>query len=594
MAEDSRIRWLRDSDVLSVTGMVRRQAEQRPDRVACVVTGRPEPDETWTYAELDRRARAVAARLAHAAAPGDRVLVLLPAGIEFVAGFLGCLYAGAIAVPLPYAPPGAGTGGERLAAVCDSARPAATLTTGEWIAGDDRTGAVRLGSLVDAAAVDRCAADGWAGPAPDRDAVALLQYTSGSTGSPKGVMVTHANLLHNIGRIEETYASHRDPGPIEDTVAVSWLPHFHDMGLVALLGPLAVGGTAVLLSPVTFLRSPVAWLEAISRYRGRFSAAPNFAYDLCVDKITAEQQDGLDLRSWEVAVNGAEPVRPGTLERFAGRFSACGFRPAALAPCYGLAESTVFVTGGRRPEDPATLRLDRAALEHDGVATASPAGASVSTTTEVVSCGRAPAGMRVRVVDPDRLVELGTDRVGEVWVSGPSVAAGYWRRPDETAATFGAELAGSAGGPYLRTGDLGFLRDGQLFVVGRRKDLIILDGRNLYPQDLEHTVATSHPAIAPRCAAFAVREDAPARVVVAAELRPGRRPVAGEAAGARRGVVDRDEVVAAVSARVRDEHDVGLAEVTLLRPGALPLTTSGKVRRRRCRELWLAGELRRW
>jgi acyl-CoA synthetase (AMP-forming)/AMP-acid ligase II/acyl carrier protein len=356
-------------------------------------------------------------------------------------------------------------------------------------------------------------------------------------------------------------------------VVVGWLPLYHDMGLIGnVLQPLYVGARAVLLSPLTFLQRPALWLAAVARYRATTSGGPNFAYDLCARKVGEEEKAGLDLSSWSVAFNGAEPVRAETVERFAAAFAPCGFRRAAFFPCYGLAEATLFVTGGAPGAGPVIRPVDAAALERHQVADAPPGAPGRA----LVGCGRAAAGQAVRIVDPESGAPCAPGRVGEVWVAGPSVAAGYWGRPEETARTFGARLAGE--GPFLRTGDLGFLADGELFVTGRRKDLIILRGRNHYPQDLERTAEASHPALRPGCgAAFGVDRDGEERLVILQEVERSAADPAGIADAVRRAVAG--------------EHEVAVEEVVLVRSGTVLKTSSGKVRRAACRAAYLAGEL---
>ncbi|HEX5760111.1 MAG TPA: amino acid adenylation domain-containing protein, partial [Thermoanaerobaculia bacterium] len=390
---------------------------------------------------------------------------------------------------------------------------------------------------------------------------------------PKGVVVTHGNLLDNEEAIRVAFAQS------EASLVVGWLPLYHDMGLIGnVLQPLYAGARAVLMAPLSFLQRPALWLETISRYRATTSGGPNFAYDLCVRKVGEAEKAALDLTSWSLAFNGSEPVRAETLERFAAAFARCGFRRQAFFPCYGLAEATLFVTGGSPAEPPVVREVDAAALERHRVVDAPP-GAPGSRS--LVGCGRAAPAQAVRLIDPESRLPCPPAWVGEIWVAGPSVAAGYWRRPAETESTFGALPAGVAGGegPFLRTGDLGFLSAGELFVTGRIKDLIILRGRNHYPQDLERTAEASHPALRPGCAAaFAVDRDGEGRLVLLVEAeRSSAAQVAAAAEAARRAVAE--------------EHEVAVEEVVLLRRGTILKTTSGKIRRGACRAAYLAGEL---
>jgi acyl-CoA synthetase (AMP-forming)/AMP-acid ligase II len=409
----------------------------------------------------------------------------------------------------------------------------------------------------------------WQPPPADSGAVAFLQYTSGSTASPKGVTITHGNLMVNVRMIRQAFDLSEAP------VGVGWLPLFHDMGLVGnVLGTAYVGGHLVLMPPAAFLQRPARWLEAVARYRATVSGGPDFAYDLCARKVTPAERAGLDLSGWAVAFTGAEPVRPETLDRFTSAFGTCGFRRKAFFPCYGLAEATLLVTAGPAASGPRVLAVSRRALEQDRV---SEAGAEARS---VVSCGGPAEGGRVAIVDPSTSTPCPTGRVGEVWVGGSHVAAGYWEKPAETEVTLRAHLADTGEGPFLRTGDLGFLRDGELFVTGRLKDLIIIRGANHYPEDLEVTAGRSHPALRPQGgAAFAVEAAGEVRVVVAHEVERGAERS------------DLGPVLRAVRRTVTEEHDVAVHAVLLLRAGAIPRTSSGKVRRHACAAAFAAGEL---
>ncbi|MFL6196133.1 MAG: amino acid adenylation domain-containing protein [Thermoanaerobaculia bacterium] len=532
-------------------------------------------EERVTWAELDARARAIGASLqAAGASGGERVALLLPPGPDFVASFFGCLYAGAVAVPaLPPRPRG---GDPRLRAICRDARPRVALAAADRLAALENAAA----EIPELAAAHRMApaplgtagAADWRRPDVRPESLAFLQYTSGSTSSPKGVMVSHGNLLHNEELIRQAFEQSAD------SVVLGWLPLHHDMGLIGtVLQPLYTGALCYLMTPGAFLQRPARWLEAISRYRATTSGGPNFAYELCVRKVGEAERESLDLSSWRVAFNGAEPVRAATLRRFAAAFAPSGFRASAFRPCYGLAEATLLVSGWRPGGEPRVLALDAQALEGHDVAEAEDAARS----RELVGCGAAT--QTVLAVDPETGDPCRPGRVGEVWVAGPSVAQGYWERPEETAATFGARLADGAG-PFLRTGDLGFVSEGELFLTGRLKDLIILRGRNHYPQDLELTAERGHADLrAGGGAAFAVDLDGEERLVIVHEVERHARAGIEEKAG---------EIAAAVRRAVAEEHEVSVAEVVLIRPETLPRTSSGKVRRSACRELYLQGGLR--
>ena len=554
--------------------LLRSRAAQEPERLAYRFLLDGETSEaSLTCGELDRSARAIAARLQAAAAPGERALILCQPGLDYIAAYFGCLYAGVIAVPV-YAPHPSRLerAVDRLRSIVRSCRPAAFLTTAAYVPwaealllGDADFRAQRL------LPVDAPAAEGereWEPPAIGPETLAFLQYTSGSTAEPKGVMVSHGNLLHNLEMIRRGF------GVTAESSIVSWLPPYHDMGLIGgILQPLYAGADVTLMSPMHFLQRPLRWLAAVARFGATISGGPNFAYDLCVQKCAADEVAALDLSRWQVAFDGAEPIRGETLDRFAAAFAGRGFRREAFFPCYGLAEATLMVSCGSPPREE---RFAAAALERDAavvVPVVEPAA------HRLVGSGAPADGLRVVVVDPQTGESRADDAVGEIWVSGPSVAQGYWEKPEESAATFAARLAGGDG-PFLRTGDLGFLHDGELFVTGRRKDLIIVRGRNLYPQDVERTVEACHPALRSAVgAAFSVKVGGEERLAIAHELTRSQRHA------------PQDEVVAAIRAAVGAEHDVAVHAVALLKPGTLPKTSSGKVRRRATRELFLKGEL---
>jgi amino acid adenylation domain-containing protein len=567
---------MRETGVANLVDLLSLRARKQPERWAYSFLADGEREEARLgYAELDRQARAIGARLQTVARPDDRVLLLLPSDLDFVAAFFGCLYAGVVAVPAY--PPRSQRSLPRLLTIVGDATPTVALTTssilsrsGSWTSGVAALRGLRWLTLddPDAEPADDLACR-WRDPGADPDRLAFLQYTSGSTAAPKGVMVSHGNLLHNQEAIRRAF------GQSESSVIVGWLPLFHDMGLIGnVLQPLYVGAPCVLMSPAAFLQKPLRWLSAIDRYRATTSGGPNFAYELCSQKISPEQREGLDLSSWKVAFNGAEPVRAETLASFATAFAPQGFRREAFFPCYGLAEATLFAAG--RDLGAGALAVDGEALELGRVAPA--AGERMR---HLVSCGTTAWGQEVRIVEPESGRECPADRVGEIWLAGPSVARGYWNRPEETAATFGARLAAGESA-YLRTGDLGFARAGELFVTGRLKDLVILRGRNHYPQDLEQTAERADPALRAGCgAAFSIEEAGEERLVIVWELDRHAR-LAAEAA---------DAIAAAVRQALSEEHEVQLLELALLRFGALPKTTSGKVRRQACRASYLAGEL---
>ena len=561
-----------DNRCQTLVELLRSRAEQAPDRQAYVFLDREGAErERLTYAELDRRARAIAVAIGSAARPGDRALILHPPSLEYVAAFFGCLYAGVVAVTAY--PPNFSRHLQRLQSLVADAEPAVAVTNAR-IARNARNHferAVNLADVrwLDTATVDADGAD-WQPPRLTADSLAFLQYTSGTTGSPRGVMVSHGNLLHNAAVTADRLGYGDEPR------MVSWLPPYHDMGLIgSILQPLYGAFDAILMAPATFAVDPVRWLDAMSRYRGTASFAPNFAFELCVDRIAAAQRAELDLSAWSVAGVGAEPTRPETLDRFTAAFGPQGFHPRAWRPAYGLAEATLAVSicaPGKL-----TLREYSAdGLEHRRVS--EPAGPG--DRRRLVACGsNVDSAQRVLVVDPDTRVPCSDRGVGEIWLAGPSVAGGYWRREADTERAFGARLA-DGDGPYLRTGDLGFLDGDQLFVSGRIKDMLIIRGRNLYPQDVEACAGAAHPVVRPAlCAATAIEVDGEERLLVVAEVERHRSDA------------NATEVAAAVRAAVARDLDVEVHALVLVAAGTMPRTSSGKIQRHACRREFLDGSL---
>jgi acyl-CoA synthetase (AMP-forming)/AMP-acid ligase II len=555
----------------TLVSLLRRRAEERPAKTLYTFLRDSGEETSLTYAELDYRARRVGAWLNSLGAQGERVLLLYPSGLDYITAFFGCLYAGAIAVPAY--PPRQNRNLIRLQAVISDARAKFVLTTSSILSGIERilVEVPELGRLrwlvLDQA--EGHTADEWEYPAISERTLAFLQYTSGSTSSPRGVMLSHGNLLNNLLLIKFAIQ-----GSEECSFAI-WLPLHHDFGMIAgVLEPLYLGSSMVLISPATFLQRPFCWLQAISRYRARASGAPNFAYDLCVRKISPEQRAELDLSHWEVVIDGAEPVRAETIERFTQTFAPCGFRPQTFYPAYGLAEATLLVTGGRKDQLPVIKTFQSAALMNSR---AIPIDEGAAGGSRLVGCGGNLMGQRVVIVHPEHRTECLPGEIGEIWISGPCVAKGYWQRPEETERTFRAYLALTGEGPFLRTGDLGFIEDGELFIAGRIKDVIIIDGQNYYPQDIELTVENSHSAIRPTCsAAFSVDLDGREQLIVAAEIE--------------RQYLNRDqsEIVKAIRLAIAEQHELRVEQVWLLKPGRVPKTSSGKIQRYACRAEFLS------
>ncbi len=561
----------------TLVDILRWRAQHQPDRTAYtfLLDGETREDNL-TYRELDRRARAIAAHLQSLGATGERALLLFPPGLDYIAAFFGCLYAGVVAVPAYPPPPNKPM--PRIQAIVSDAQARFALSTAQMFASVRQ----RLAQHPDLAVLHWLSTDDLSAPDPDAwrqpritgDTLAFLQYTSGSTAAPKGVMVTHGNIIDNE-RVIEALCHHT-----EDSDFVCWLPMYHDMGLIGnVLQALYLGSRCVLMSPVSFLQKPARWLQAVSRYRAHTSGGPNFAFELCATKITPEQAADLDLSQWRVAFSGAEPIQHATLQRFLDAFSPYGLRPEALYPCYGLAEATLMVSGSHPDVLPVARSFQREALAHNSVLPAAGAAGAADAQT-LVSSGRCAPGQHVAIVNPETLVPCPPDQVGEIWVAGPSVAHGYWQRPEETAETFHARLPELGDTTFLRTGDLGFLLDEELFITGRLKDLIIIRGSNHYPQDIELTAEQSHSSLRPGAgAAFSVEIAGEERLVVVQEVDRHFRQL------------DLADVAATIRQAIAREHQLQAHAVVLLRPGAIPKTSSGKIQRRACRSRFLAGTL---
>jgi 8-amino-7-oxononanoate synthase len=560
--------------------VLRRHAEERPQQPACVhLLGGQADHASLTYAQLDRRVRAIAARLQEMGLAGQGVLLVYQPGLDFITAFFGCLYAGCTAVPTY--PPHRHRMLERFQAVAADA--------GARIALSNASGGAQFQTMMEAEKSGQAAssfqlswlatdeipdalAERWQEPAIAPDTLAMLQYTSGSTSRPKGVMLSHANLMANIRAIHQAFGiQHEDR-------SVFWLPMYHDMGLVGgVLVPVFSAATNVFISPATFLQNPITWLAAISRYRATISGGPNFAYDLCIRKITNEQRATLDLSSWALAFVGAEPIEPGILERFAAAFAPCGFKPSAIYPCYGLAEATLMVSGPRRDSGATVGTFRDTALTENRVESVPN---DAPEARRLVACGSPVDGLRVVIVEPHSRAEAAPGRVGEIWVAGPSVGQGYWHQPGQTRRSFDACLSDTGEGPFLATGDLGFMREGQLYVTGRLDDLIIVRGLNHYPQDIETTARGSHPLLEFGYGAAFVADD-----------HDGQRLVLVQEA-ARTGEKDMTPVLDAIHRAVLDDQGLALDAIVLVRSGTIPKTSSGKVQRNACRTAFLADELK--
>ena len=565
----------------NLVSALRCQAEKNPDQPGFIHLQNDSSNQVaMTYARLEQRACAIAAHLQNIGLAGQRVALVYPPGLDFITAFFGCLYAGCVAVPTY--PPHRHRMIDRFCAIAADAGVGIALSTSFAVAQiqsliERKSGHAAAPFPIQWVATDDIP-DGlsgrWSEPVITPESLAMLQYTSGSTSHPKGVMLSHGNLIDNAGAIHDAFGAQRQDS------AVFWLPTYHDMGLVGgVLVPVFAGGTNILISPVDFLQKPIRWLEAISKYRATISGGPNFAYDLCVRAITDQQRAALDLSCWSLAFIGAEPIEPATLERFAAAFAPCGFNPSAFYPCYGLAEATLMVTGARRGSGATVEAFDSAALTQHNVVPV-PDNADTRTARRLVACGGPVGTTRVVIVNPDTQTEVEPGGVGEIWVSGPSVGQGYWHSADLTDRSFNARLSDTGDGPFLRTDDLGFVNDGQLYVTGRRDDVMIIRGLNRYPHDIEATARNSHPLLdVGYGAAFAADDHGRQRLVLVQETRND-------------GKTDFDPILDAIRLAVLDEHELTLDTIALVRIGSIPKTSSGKVQRNACREAFVGGTLK--
>ncbi|MFL1387566.1 non-ribosomal peptide synthetase [Pseudomonas tritici] len=533
---------------------LQRRAAQTPDQVALrFLAESAEHNVVLSYRDLDRRARTIAAALQANADLGDRAVLLFPSGPDYVAAFFGCLYAGVIAVPA-YPPESTRRHHqERLLSIISDAEPRLLLTIASLA-----DGLAQIENAPMVLSVDTLGStDTWIAPDLHPDDIAFLQYTSGSTALPKGVQVSHGNLVANEVLIRRGFGIDLNP----DDVIVSWLPLYHDMGLIGgLLQPIFSGVPCVLMSPAYFLGRPLRWLEAISEYGGTISGGPDFAYRLCSERVSESALERLDLSQWRVAYSGSEPIRLDTLERFAEKFAACGFTPNNFFASYGLAEATLFVAGGIRGHGIPALQVDEQALAANR--------AEPGQGSAIMSCGTSQPEHAVLIADPHTLTELAENNVGELWATGPSIAHGYWRNPEATARTF----VQHAGRTWLRTGDLGFIRDGEVYITGRLKDLLIVRGHNLYPQDIEQTIEREVEVVRKgRVAAFAVNDQGLEGIGIAAEISRSVQKI-----------LPPDALIKAIRQAVAEAYQEAPSVVVLLNPGALPKTSSGKVQRAAC------------
>jgi acyl-CoA synthetase (AMP-forming)/AMP-acid ligase II len=555
------------------------RAQTQPNDLAYqfLIDGKKEGG-AYTYGQLDEQARAIAALLQQQQVKGERALLLYPAGIEVVAAFCGSLYAGVIAIPVP--PPDAGRLKRtlpRLREIIKDADATLVLSNARIIeliqTSDTEFPEFENMRWIDTETVDLALAKDWQDPQVDKDVLAYLQYTSGSTSTPKGVMLSHYNLLHHCDYLQ------RGCGYSANGPTVTWMPYFHDYGLVeGLMQPLYNGAPCYIMAPLSFVKRPLRWLQAIQKYGATHSQAPNFAYDLCVRRIKPAQREGLDLSSWISAGNAAEPINPRVMREFVEAFGDHGFSWGQFSPAYGLAEATLLVSSTPVGKAPVILALEASELEQGKIVAAKP---DSSYVREAVSCGPLLCETDVAIVDPDTLARCAGNEVGEIWISDPGVAQGYWQRPDATEETFAATIAQEGTKTYLRTGDLGFLKDGELYITGRIKDLIIIRGTNHYPQDIEWTVQQIDDVLRPDYGAcFSIIEDGEEQLVVVQEIE--RQAQTG---------FDAEVLMADIRQAISEAHELQVYAVALVKSGNVLKTSSGKIQRRKCKASFLAGEL---
>nr|AKL71641.1 NocH [Nostoc sp. CCAP 1453/38] len=560
----------------NLVDLLRYRAVHQPDQTAFTFLQDEEGlESSLTYQQLDTKARAIAVYLQNISTPGERVLLLYPPGLDYIAAFFGCLYADLIAIPLY--PPRNNRNMSRIESIMADSEAKIALTNNQCLLNVQTLfnhGAdLRQLQWLATDQVDENLANQWQSKSVSSVAIAYLQYTSGSTSTPKGVMISHENALCNSAEIATSWRTG------SDSILVSWLPHFHDFGQIyGVIQPVYNGFPCIFMSPAAFVQKPIRWLKAISDYKATHSGAPNFAYDLCTEKIKPEQRENLDLSSWEVTVNGAEPVRKQTLKTFYQTFAPYGFRWSTFYPGYGLAEATLKVSSARKNNSPTILNIQADALSQNLIVEAS---SDDPFSKALVGCGSSVFNTKVVIVDPQSLTECPANQVGEIWVSGSSVAEGYWGRLEETQRTFKAYLNDTGEGPFLRTGDLGFLKDNELFITGRIKDLIVIRGSNHYPQDIELTVEHSHPSLrSGYSAAFAIDDNDQEKLVVVCEI---------ERSYLRK--FDGDEVIRAIRKAVSQEHELDIYAVLLLKTASIPKTSSGKIQRQACRTQFLNNQL---
>lgn len=548
-------------------------SERYPDKPAYIfLSEKLLMEKELTFAQLRAEARQFAGRLAERTRRGDRALLIFPAGLDFIVAFFGCLYAGVVAVPL--CPPNKKRSQRTLQGIIDDCSPRLIITLKalssslkdqdhreslSWLEVDDKEGG-QSSSLPDY-------------PVVDAEHLAFIQYTSGSTSTPKGVMVSHANIVANQAMIRDAF------GHDEASTVVGWVPHYHDQGLIGnIFQPMFVGATSILMSPVTFMRWPLRWLQAISIYQAHTSGGPNFAFGACIKALEREPDIELNLSTWQVAFNGAEPIRIDTMSEFQAAFKRYGFSREAVYPCYGLAECTLQASGGVKGSGLITLTVDRQALRDGKILLTDAASCQA-----LVSSGKALPGTNIKIVDPVTRIARPPLEIGEIWIAGPHVAGGYWNQETITADAFANRLSGDIQPPYLRTGDLGFIHQGELYVTGRIKDMVIIRGRNYYPHDIEHNVSGAHHSLEDSaCAVFSLLDAEDKLIIVQEVRREWRKKIVEE------------EIVSIIRQAVVVNNEITPHDIVLLKPGKLLKTSSGKIMRNAIRTQYVEKKLERW
>ncbi len=566
---------LNGPEFVTIVDIARWRANNQGDHEAYTFLVDGEDEKVFlNYQQFDRRARQVAAHLQQLGKKGDRIMILLPPGMSFINAFYGCLYAGMTAIPLyPHLRKKKDKIFNRILNVAKDAQPIALLSN-ETITASSSQHFEEVEEIKNIPWIAEeqivLPPESWSNPGLSPDDLAFLQYTSGSTSLPKGVMVSHGNLLHNLGVIQKGFDVRKSD------ITLNWLPPYHDMGLIGgILSPMYCGIHGILMPPVYFLQRPLRWLKAIAKFKATISGGPNFSYDFCIKKIKPEQRDALDLSCWEVAFCGAEPINPETLKKFAEYFAASSFRYQSFFPSYGLAETTLMITAAERTRGPVIRPFDKSQLERHSAVLADEGNPK---SRNLISVGQVGDGLEVIIVNPETLEKCKDGEIGEIWEKGDSVARGYWGKPEQSEAAFNAYTIDTKEGPFMRTGDLGFFLDEEVYITGRIKELIIIDGSNYYPQDIEWSVENAHDAIRPHGAsAFSVALDGRERLIIMVELDPRFARDMDEA--------QERQVRRAIKSIVSAEHDLSVHDIAFV--SRLPKTTSGKIQHHQCEKDYL-------